>query len=97
MILVTYKCDRCGHEQPKDVQMWNIGVKVVHANGVAKFGPWETSGMKMWCRQCIDALQLLGFPSELKKDEPAPAVLTLEDQIREIIRDEVEAATGARS
>lgn len=97
MILVTYKCDRCGHEQANDKQMWNIGVKVTHAPRAAIFGPWETTGMKMWCRKCIDTLQLFGFPRDLKKGEPQPAVVTLEDQIREIIREEVQAATGARA
>ena len=90
MITTTYKCDRCGHEQTDSAQMWHVGVKVSHFPGLALFQPWETSGNKLWCRKCVDELQLLGFPEVEKLPvEPQAAVVSLEDQIREIIREEL--------
>ena len=98
-IVVTYVCDRCGHSQATDQQMWHVGVKVaLHGYGTprAKFGPYETGGMLLWCRPCVDKLQLLGFPVEAKKlpVEEQPALVTLEDKIREIVRNELECGNG---
>jgi hypothetical protein len=94
-IVVTYTCDRCGHQQTDDTQMWRIGLKVEHLPKPAKFDYWELNAAPMWCRECVDQLQLLGFKPNSTKEIPATVEITLEEKIREIIREEIEAATGA--
>jgi hypothetical protein len=96
-IVVTYTCDRCGHQQTDDTQMWHIGLKVEHLPKPAKFDYWELDAAPMWCRECVDSLQLLGFRPKQIKENPPPVEITLEEKIREVMREEIEAATGARA
>ena len=89
MITTIYKCDKCGHEQETNDQMWNIGVSVSHHG--SQIGRYETPrGKEMWCRKCIEKLGLLpahgGKPQ--KPDEPKSAPPSLEDMVREIVREE---------
>ena len=93
-IVVTYTCDRCGHSQPNDTQMWHVGVKVEHCPKPAKFEYWELNGKSLWCRECIDSLQLFGFDPKPTKEMPVSTVaeITLEEKIREIMREEIEAS-----
>ena len=91
MITTTYKCDRCGAEQKTDMQMWQVEVYVNHLPGVPRKFHFRTSTSPIWCRKCVDALDLLkGWkPPAEELEQPKP---TLEDQIREIIRSEIREA-----
>ena len=82
MITTTYKCDRCGHEQPTHSQMWNVGVACDHWNGRSAF----PRSVAMWCRACVDALCLINEPPPPKAGEPPVVEPSLEDKLREIIR-----------
>ena len=82
----TYVCDRCGHSQDKDEQMWNVGIFYGHVRQSASM-----QKPSLWCRKCCDELQIILTP-KAAASEPPPVVLTLEDKIREIVREEMEYA-----
>lgn len=86
MITTIYKCDRCGHEQPHYEQMWDIAVICGHHSWSATHSEREKA---LWCRKCAETFHLL--PPDRK---PAAHVLpekpTLEQLIREIIREELQ-------
>lgn len=84
-ITTTYECDKCGHEQDTDEQMWGIGIVVTYPG---KPGNYFSREHKLWCRKCAEELgQLKRLPE--RKDKPVPE-LTFEDKLREIIREEIE-------
>ena len=103
MITTTYTCDRCKKAQDTPNQMWRVGFKVASAdnrhssNGRAEDATpsdysMQLANASLWCRECIDSLQLLGIQAK-KPVETAPAPeVTLEEMLREIIRMEIEAA-----
>ena len=98
MITTTYKCDRCGHEQNDNKQMWEVAVSVQHLDSTTRVKRefhYLSKHTPIWCRACIDALGLLSGWKPLE-DASQTVAPTLEDQIREVIRDEIEAATGGR-
>ena len=88
MIVTTYTCDKCGHSQETRKQMWELGITSHCIDGPSRYNtPKEKA---LWCRKCTQSLGLL--PQE-KTDPPTPEpVLTLEDIVREIIHEEVEAS-----
>lgn len=103
MITTTYECDRCGHQQdswePKyrpgggglddgQRQMLEVGVYATFNHLPQAIASDLTRHKVHWCRQCVDAVGL--DPVQKKKGAPPPE-LTLEDQIREIVRAEVES------
>lgn len=91
MIVTTYTCDKCGHKQTEKEQMWNIGVSLKHLDNPYQYrGTDALSPRELWCRACVEGIGLL-VPS-LKPDEPAPKPATLEDIVRELIQEEVEAS-----
>lgn len=79
----TYVCDRCGHTQTKDEQMWNVGIFYGHVHNTS-----EMKKPSLWCRKCCDELQIISTPTAAAS-EPPLVVLTLEDKIREIVREEI--------
>ena len=83
---IRYICDKCGHIQSTDVQMWGIGVALRWNN--APFGDSDVQRKALWCRSCVEGIGLLvSKPSSgAQPTSPEP---TLEDMIREIIRSEV--------
>ena len=89
MIVTTYTCDRCGHDQTTDEQMWQIGIWLNHFGG--RYGPSrEPSNIQLWCRDCIESLGLLPQAGGAKDAPPPPdPPPTLEDMIREIARQEM--------
>ena len=93
MITTTYKCDRCGHEQNKPDQMWDILVAFRHhENSVMRLNIYNDK-RALWCRECAKLFPAISnFAPKPAEGETTP---TLEDTLREIIRDEVQAATGA--
>ena len=90
MIATRYTCDKCGHHQTTNDQMWGIAVVITHGIPVPNYGPRLTPQADgLWCRKCIESIGLLcAAPKPDEKPEPAP---TLEDMIREIVANEVQA------
>ena len=92
MITTTYKCDRCGHSQEDKQQMWHVKIYCEHVGYVQpRQFHFLPDGDALWCRKCVDELGLLSSfvnPSAIQATPPP----TLEDQIREIVREEVAAA-----
>jgi hypothetical protein len=86
MITTTYTCDRCGHWQNNDKQMWYVGAWRAYATG----GAADKSAKLMWFRQCCDEFPQLFPPPKPKPDVPVPVAPTLEDLFRELIRNEME-------
>lgn len=96
-IVTTYKCDRCGAEQDTPKQMWEVAILTQHLESLnpklsnQRHFRFLPRGTPIWCRKCIDAVGLLdGWtpPTET----PASPEPTLEDKVREIMRDEIQAA-----
>lgn len=86
MIVTTYSCDRCDHNQTTNQQMWEVGVHLRHCEGTTH----STQHKALWCRKCVEAVGI--FPSPLQKrgeDQTPPPAPTLEDMLREMIREEI--------
>lgn len=86
MIVTTYTCDKCGHEQEEPEQMWEIGIvareqTIKHSNYINT--PRECA---LWCHSCVVKFGLLPRPKDTSKPNPIP---TFEDIIREIIQEEI--------
>lgn len=83
--VVTYTCDRCGHTQfdsntaPR--AMYSVGV-FCKPQGYTKVSAIECRVNALWCADC--ARPLISY--EKKPEEPQ---MTLEDYLREIIREEI--------
>lgn len=83
MITTIYKCDRCGHEQPTNVQFWILRVEA-QPSGL---------GASSWardmhvCRPCLEFFGVHDQKSEVREQSPP----TLEELIVEIVRREVGA------
>ena len=82
-IITTYTCDKCGHKQINNDQMWEIGISLRHSGNPPTLKPKQ-----LWCRTCVEKIGLL-VPSPPLASAPAPA-LTLEDIVRDIIQQEIE-------
>ena len=95
MITTTYTCDRCNHSQENSLQMWEVCLFVVsYPIRPNVYLPTNLPQDKqLWCRRCIDKLQLLGYHLAEKKEPPIPEV-TFEDKIREIVEESVDIAVG---
>ena len=87
MIITTYTCDKCGHAQTQKKQMWNIGVSLKHLDTPYKYsaGGDPLNPKALWCRDCVEGIGLL-VPS-LKLDAPPPKPTTLEDIVRDLLRE----------
>ena len=94
-IVTKYVCDRCGHSQDTNNQMWEVAVCVQHLDSsegpLKKAYRWLPKGTPIWCRKCCDEIGLIG---NWKPPVEAPSLAppTLEDKLREIIQEEIEAA-----
>lgn len=89
MITTIYKCDRCGHEQADEKSMWHVETLSYYCGGGSQSYPSHRN-VALWCRKCADEFQLVTTPRPTP-DVPVPPVVSLEDQIREIVRTEIEA------
>lgn len=80
----THSCDRCNKTTELN-ELWSVGVSVT----TKVYGDqYATDKIKAdWCRNCCDALNLI-VPKP-KKSEPATAQPSLEDVVREIVRQEI--------
>lgn len=76
-------CDRCGHTQPTNEQMWNVAVAAKSIDSSA----WSYQSSAMWCRNCMIRIGVLPpavhIPAQMKAAPESP--LTLEQQLRKII------------
>ncbi len=91
-IVTKYVCDKCDHEQKKAEQMWYIGISRRSVDSPhLRTGGEQITGEKMWCRACVENLHILPRSKEDEKKNPAPPVPTLEDMIRGIAREEIQA------
>ena len=84
MIVTTYTCARCGHAQTTNGQMWTIRVSVSHGTSASNYP--STTRDALWCRKYVEEKALL--PSNPPIDPP-PELPTIEDLIREIVREEL--------
>jgi hypothetical protein len=86
-VAVTYKCDRCGHEQETENQMWKVRLAYGYFGYETHF---DDKYEKDWCRDCMAEFGLLiNMPETRHPIVPPP---TLDDFLRELVRDEIKAA-----
>ena len=93
-IITAYVCDRCGHSQPTDDQMWQVGVAchTTRSTVYSLASDYRTfQSTRMWCRGCCETVGVLP-PAGPRKGEMAMAQPSFEDIVRDIIREEIEAA-----
>lgn len=90
-ITTTYTCDRCGHSQNSQTQMWALRVVVQHLpipHNWCGDRWYPNDNTPVWCRSCCEKIGLVGKPPTVI--EPSVYVPTsLEDQIRAIIQEEL--------
>lgn len=81
-------CDRCGKVQNDDKQFWMVGFIVTTNRYITSVSNYTSVQHKReWCRACVEEFGIL--PRVDTKDAPAPEIpLTIEDMIREIVREE---------
>ena len=86
--VTTYKCDLCGKEQDNQGQMWTIALFV--KNGCTAYvGQGDYPKKKTdWCRACMEIYSLLPTV-EIKPDKVIQPPPTIEDIIRDLVRDEL--------
>lgn len=97
-----YTCDRCGHAQATDTQMWSVGFAYAHGlTNLTTYGSSRSAHLPaLWCRGCLERLGVLGpHQIEVRKEgeTPAPAPPTLEDLVRALAREEAEAVVAERT
>lgn len=90
MITTIYKCDKCGHEQDTGNQMWYIGVTINHHGTHSQSNP-QKDLHQLWCRTCVEDVGLLPFGTRPKPVVPV-SIPSLEDMIRQIAQDAIDAA-----
>ena len=89
MRTTTYKCDKCGAEDTTNkIGLVDVGV---FTGGYRRFGSGSGNYeyCKEWCYQC----RLKTGLEQPKKPADAPAEVTrptLEDMVREIVREEIQ-------
>ena len=88
MIVTTYTCDRCGHSQTGEGNLWTVRVQV--GPGVNhQFNHYDGNKL-LWCRPCIEFFNnLLSLFRDAKPSPDAPPPPTIDDMIREIVREEL--------
>ncbi len=98
MITTTWTCDRCQKKQDTPEQMWKVGFKVASADNRhsaavdAMPDIYSMANASLWCRDCIDSLELISRPKPKERDVEPPPEITFEEKLREIIRSEIEAS-----
>ena len=99
-------CDRCKKEitEADRGQIWIVQILVANEetytrnnHSALRLYEKDNPNRQDWCRPCADALNLVGNAWKPPTKEPQQPTPTFEDQLREIIRVEIEAATGARA
>lgn len=83
-VQTTYTCDRCGAKQETHSQFWIVSVRVTPFNRDPS--QFDTGPSAHWCRSCCEVFGILPHTKERMVITPAP---TLEDMVREIVREEI--------
>jgi hypothetical protein len=92
-ITTIYKCDRCGAEASTNEHMYIVEVRFSSVAQQYRFSAEMQVAKKIdCCKPCAQALALVKMPERPKGADPAPAELTFEELVREIIREEVAVA-----
>ena len=92
MKITTYKCDKCGAEDTTNkIDLERVGVFVgsYERNYSCYVQNPEIQLTQDWCKDCRIRCGLIPAPKEAKI-EVTP--LTLEDMVREMISEEIQAA-----
>jgi hypothetical protein len=90
MIKTTYTCDACKkgivREGAKRDQLWYV--TVYYREGASPQIAYSTGTREVhWCRACMERAGLT--PVVELKENPPEVVKTLEDVVREIVREEI--------
>ena len=90
MITVTHECDKCGKSgDPENVRL--SGVFVCCEPFYRDANNTSTARFKQhWCRHCCVKASLLPQVKRIKDPPPDDPPPTLEDFIRDIVREEIE-------
>ncbi len=85
-VVTTYTCDKCGTcaVSPEGYFDMSVGVRTV---GSSYVGP-VSKLTALWCRACVVAA---GLTLPKPKETPPPAPTTLEDLVREIVEEGIDA------
>ena len=87
--MTIYKCDNCGSESKGSRHTRTVGIYV----GSIDYSDFRKS--EDWCEACIKKAGCVP-PTRPKKEDPAPPPApSLEDMIREVMRQEIQNLTGA--
>lgn len=98
---ITRHCDHCKQEIPEKNkgQIWKVQLLVTNeenyrANKLSALNLYmtESNNRQDWCRPCIDKFNLLNHAWTPPKDAPDAQPPSFEDQLREVIRDEIQAS-----
>jgi len=98
MIRTEYICDKCGHSQGTESDMWDLGISIRQVLPVAHPGTAQRTdkNLQMWCRACVEEI---GYLNNYTKDLEAkargeeivrPTPPSFEDLIRELVEEIVE-------
>ena len=84
MTETKYICDRCKSEQLTGEQFWTVRVQVNTIHSAAS--AYDTGPSVQWCRACVENMGILPKHKDGGMVSPLP---TIEEMIREIVREEV--------
>jgi hypothetical protein len=87
MRTTTYKCDRC--ERTSTVER-EIDLKRVEVGVGHYYSDYSRRGYKEWCRTCRIETGIEQPDVKLPEINPIDPLPTLEDLIREIVREEIQ-------
>ncbi len=89
MITTTYTCDKCGKSVVYPEQLWYVRVQYCCDHDFYGTGGSSTKTLH-WCRPCLETTGII--PCSQKAPIPDEKKLSLEDLIREIVREEMPVA-----
>jgi hypothetical protein len=94
-VTTTYKCDRCSTEQATPEQFWKLRVELRSYKPFGNFDSSFAAKEAQWCRKCVETVHLAAPYQHVEDKEPVPPAPTFEEMLREIVREEIQTATGA--
>lgn len=93
-VQTTLTCDRCrascdvqAEDKKEGRQFWEVRVGA-YPRKMAHLNVPSASKVALWCRTCLAEFGMMPTTDDGKKVEPAPTP-TMEDLVREIVREEV--------
>jgi len=97
MITTIQTCDRCKRDLEKGESLIAVGVVYCFGPSISPYSGstiHSSDSEAQWCRTCMIKMGLLhhdAHGNQVKTPEPLP---TLEDLIREIVREEIQGGAG---